>query len=334
MDRYCRICWNTENWRRPSGDAQRYEQGTFVATHGFGHEEWLLNPEWEIDGYRYGFLQPINKARGKLEDTVFSVSLYTRRPDGDREAVAILNNLYVPRKAELQSVKREYRRRGWLDQMGDDLQSLNIRRKAIESAPVDSFVNVRLQSTDVKVFDPRPEIVPGHALTTTSFRYIPYKWDGGFAAIEGSQPKRTTGKMGRRPKSEETRPRRAIGATEINPQHSRLQNELKKLLDESGKSVSYEENNVDLVVRDGIETVFYEIKMALTVKGCIREAVGQLLEYTHFPDLQLASKLVVVGSPAPDDKEREYLRHLRALYHIPLYYAQFEQTTKILGPEI
>src|SRR4051812_36569850 len=83
--RYCRLCWNTLDWRRPSGDAQALETGTFVSNYGFGHEEWLLNTEWELDGFRYGFLQPINKAHAALEDRTFSAFLYTRRPDGFRE---------------------------------------------------------------------------------------------------------------------------------------------------------------------------------------------------------------------------------------------------------
>ena len=58
----CRICWNTEQWRRPSGTAAAIETGSYVHEHGFGHEEWLFNFEWMIDGHRFAFLQPINKS--------------------------------------------------------------------------------------------------------------------------------------------------------------------------------------------------------------------------------------------------------------------------------
>jgi len=66
-DRYCRICWNTRAWRAPSASASDSEKGSYVARHGFGHEEWLFNYEWCIDDFRYGFLQPINHNRASLD---------------------------------------------------------------------------------------------------------------------------------------------------------------------------------------------------------------------------------------------------------------------------
>ena len=43
----------------PTGDAARIETGdSYVARNLFGHEEWIFNFEWIIDGFRYGFLQP------------------------------------------------------------------------------------------------------------------------------------------------------------------------------------------------------------------------------------------------------------------------------------
>ncbi len=86
MDKYCRICWNTLNWRRPSGEAQRIEMGgSYVSERGFGHEEWLFNFEWLLSGYnpgdqhgyKYSFLQPIGKYREIYIGETFSVLLYT-----------------------------------------------------------------------------------------------------------------------------------------------------------------------------------------------------------------------------------------------------------------
>ena len=53
-----RLCWNTRNWVQPSGDARMVEQkNTYTARNGFGHEEWLFNFQWILDGWKYGFLQ-------------------------------------------------------------------------------------------------------------------------------------------------------------------------------------------------------------------------------------------------------------------------------------
>ena len=54
-----RICWNSKGWVFPLGEAKELEAGTYVARFGFGHEEWLFNFAWLIDGYHYSFLQPV-----------------------------------------------------------------------------------------------------------------------------------------------------------------------------------------------------------------------------------------------------------------------------------
>jgi len=82
MNKYCRICWNTLNWRLPSGDARLYEvSDSYVASHGFGFEEWLFNFDWLLSGYnpvdnrehRYAFLQPISSSRHLLVGETFSI---------------------------------------------------------------------------------------------------------------------------------------------------------------------------------------------------------------------------------------------------------------------
>jgi hypothetical protein len=45
-----RICWNSNGWLFPSGEAKHLEKDSFVTQVGFGHEEWLLNFAWLIGG--------------------------------------------------------------------------------------------------------------------------------------------------------------------------------------------------------------------------------------------------------------------------------------------
>src|SRR5262245_36176414 len=110
MNKYCRICWNTKYWREPTGEAAKMETGSYVRKNGFGHEEWLFNFSWtqplpgEQDGAaKYGFLQPIHKYRKKYEGKTFDVLTYTVGPDGERIAVAMIRNLYVPLVAEIEA---------------------------------------------------------------------------------------------------------------------------------------------------------------------------------------------------------------------------------------
>lgn len=123
MNKYCRLCWNSEGWRYPTGEAAKIESGkSYVAEKGFGHEEWLFNFEWILNGYRYGFLQPISKFRGKYQNDTFSVLLYTLTPEKQTLIVGRIDNLYVPNNRELNAAFRQIRDRGWLTQMIEDVQ--------------------------------------------------------------------------------------------------------------------------------------------------------------------------------------------------------------------
>lgn len=80
--------------------------------------------------------------------------------------------------------------------------------------------------------------------------------------------------------------------------------------------------SVDLVVRRDEGYWFYEIKVYHSPRACIREAVGQLLEYSFWPGAQEASRLIVVGESPLDSESEEYLRQIRARFSLPIYYEQ------------
>lgn len=77
---------------------------------------------------------------------------------------------------------------------------------------------------------------------------------------------------------------------------------------------------IDIVSRDKDKYTFYEIKVGHSVQGIIREAVGQLLEYSLWPGAKLPVKLVIVGAPELDESSCVYLRDLNKELPIPLSY--------------
>lgn len=111
--------------------------------------------------------------------------------------------------------------------------------------------------------------------------------------------------------------------------HNELQEALHRRL-----VLQYGENNVgterpsgvgtriDVVVRRENEYWFYEIKTAQSPRACLREAVGQLLEYAFWPGGQGATRLIVVGETAIDNDGLEYLRHLKERFFLPIEYEQ------------
>jgi len=345
MRKYCRICWNTSYWREPTGEASRLEVGkSYVRQNGFGHEEWLFNFSWLQPGpmgtstkLKYGFLQPIGKYRDKYEGKTFDVLAYTVTPDRVKVAVATIKNLYVPRTSELNDAVRVMRKNGWLKQMEDDLSELGIRKARITRSdhPSSELINVRFDPSDVSYFDPRIAVPQSHKLYPIN-RYQPIDWDDAFPEnVEHVRPKSPPIKNGAR-RAEHERERAAVAGTRYSPQHVRLQNALYDHLCKihGKKAVGYERANVDLTLNKNGSTTYFEIKIAPTAKSCIRQALGQLLEYSHYPDQSRAERLVVVGDGEPREGDIAYLRHIRENFKIPIYYQRWELESGILSAEI
>jgi hypothetical protein len=79
---------------------------------------------------------------------------------------------------------------------------------------------------------------------------------------------------------------------------------------------------IDLVVRQGSDYWFYEIKTALTARACLREALGQLLEYSFWPGAKEPTRFIVVGENPIEKDGEEYLVRLRKRFSMPIEYEQ------------
>ena len=110
------------------------------------------------------------------------------------------------------------------------------------------------------------------------------------------------------------------------PVHNIMQNALKEWLERSMdyKTVVLEENNIDIkATTNRGEVHLFEVKTA-SPKMCIREALGQILEYAHFKENNHYQKLIIVGPQAPEKDIKDYVDLLRELYGIPVWYRQFD----------
>lgn len=84
-------------------------------------------------------------------------------------------------------------------------------------------------------------------------------------------------------------------------------------------------SRIDLVVRiSNSSFYFYEIKTGTSALACIREALGQLIEYVHFRDNPInVIKMFIIGIYPPNKEEVKYIKSLREKYNIPIYYQQY-----------
>lgn len=99
-----------------------------------------------------------------------------------------------------------------------------------------------------------------------------------------------------------------------------------KLVEEHGiESVGTEiqctNGSIDLVVKNGDNLWFYEIKTASSAKACIRQALGQILEYAYWPECKRPEKLIIVGPNAATTLEQSYIETLRCEFRLPIEYA-------------
>ena len=145
---------------------------------------------------------------------------------------------------------------------------------------------------------------------------------------------------GWRPKPISTTGERDSGPYEIKLGHNDMQRRLfDKLVSEYGEErVGTEISSgngmyIDVVVRqDTSSFIFYEIKTAREPRICIREALGQLLEYAYWGDqARSPTDLVVVGPSAIDKLGQEYLSKVRQHFHIPLRYYHLGADAASLG---
>ncbi|MBT9526764.1 MAG: hypothetical protein IV105_16025 [Rhizobacter sp.] len=123
-----------------------------------------------------------------------------------------------------------------------------------------------------------------------------------------------------------------IAASKAGGRAELLHNELQTALDSAlvGKygrdAVGTEQKagggtSIDLVVKTASECWFYEIKVAKTVKACIRQAIPQLLEYAYWrKDSNVADKLYIASKFKLTKDAEEYLDLLRKRFNLPLYY--------------
>ncbi len=75
----------------------------------------------------------------------------------------------------------------------------------------------------------------------------------------------------------------------------------------------YKRNRIDIVLeKNKRNVIFYEIKTSPEAKKCIREAIGQLLEYTFWPEnpkwKDKVKELVIVGEKTMDNHCKNYVK--------------------------
>lgn len=326
VSRYiARLAYNSQRWWRPTQASEVSEAGDSYRTEfGFGHEDWLFRNEWLLDGWRYGFVQGVNKSRAKLlrEGRPFHLRLFTMPAPGDRRAVAEIREVECLSDGLAAEAVAAFERQGWLDVMRSEVAAAGGRVEALgrnEYAPF--ILNLRYRIDNVSWLDantPLPPDDPIHNIKRYSLCEVDGAMDSAASAWRGRAGTSGLPEAGDR--------RRFVqgGWTTYSPEHVRMQNYLVQQLRERypAAEIVCERDFVDVTVRTDEEILLFEVKSDLHPLSVVRQALGQVLEYAYHPRRahDLPVKLVIAGRRPLEGDDLAYFEQLKQRFSLPLAY--------------
>jgi len=344
-----RICWNDKDWIQPSGIKGKSKSKSFENDNGYGFEEWLFDSSKEIEGYHYGFIEPIHKFRSKYEGRTYNISLFSINGENkQRYWIGILNNVEVINQRKSLEVIDEYKKRGWYDEMINQIKELKLCTKEFNKwAKKGIIFNVRFKVTEIfnlpaiKIpFDHDNKFIKSsrynlfnvninalNELTSIEHATFNFNNSGSCQAELKTKTKKTTSSKD----------------TEVELLHNELQ---MSFLDFLQKRYGYDNvkrecrawggAKVDIVRKTKTGYVFYEIKTYNNILTSLRYSIGQLLEYCFYPDIenQNAEKLVLVSQINANEIIKKYISKLKTLINIPIGYIQFDSKMNKIVEEI
>jgi hypothetical protein len=120
--------------------------------------------------------------------------------------------------------------------------------------------------------------------------------------------------------------RRGTTSYVANQKHNLLQETLfKKLVKFYGvKNVVLEENYVDIKVILKDKILLYEVKSSAYASDCIREALGQIISYSHREKDKREKHLIVAGQYQPNEDEIEFIDYVKRSLKISFTYENID----------
>lgn len=334
MEKIARICWNTYDWKRPSGRMGKSSaKSTYEKNEGFGHEEWILdNTRVMPDGYHYGYLQQLDVRSGKHLGKTYDIHLFTVSPNKQKIYIGCLYNATTVTPEESKEVYLYYKKLHWIEEMKNEISYVG--GNVTDFAPKWMF-NIKFKFAEAKIYYSNRPIIK---YNTLGFRYKLMNKKEDFQYIldeEGHIQMLDTSTIERRSHS---------GKVIIDPIHKKIQNALGVILNKEYVDISLEKSEIGLTSGQRIdikgknkiskEWHYFEVKTC-SAKQSIREALGQILEYSHYDHISTrATKLFIVGPEKPDEKDVAYIKKLRDLYGLPIWFRWYSFDENMLYDEI
>jgi len=337
-DKLARICWNTNNWQRPSGRSGKTSNPkAYEAKTGYGHEEWLFDINKLVDGYHYAYIQAIGQHRDIYIDKAFNIAFYTiNSSTKERWWLGEIKNVQVVSRDESKKVYKSYEENDWLQEMYTQLEAVSADVAEFRDIKPEHFCCIKFRPIDMRILE-EPMYFSSKDEAVKSDYYNLKNKTGVPAGIDFTDFVFSPGGIRKKGKTTITYREQV---REIDLVHNQIQEAIygQFVKKHGADNVSCElktgyGTKVDIVIKNSEDYIFYEIKTANTAKECIREALSQLLEYAHYPNHERASKLVIIATIDLSDNAKAYLKKIRKLFNIPVFYQKFDFEQNKLGQE-
>jgi len=344
MTLFTRLTYNENDWEIPSGHLwsvtnQNNPNIAYENQHGFGHEEWLFNPRYNIAGWQYGYIRGLSRVHQDIQ----RVYLYTVRKVNGQKLVyylGYLNNVEVLNEdwdemfPEASQAYKDY----FLSTI-TEVQQINGNSTVLHNDSLRPVI--RFRTEDSESLD-TPELVPLFPLHRYK-RFQPYQITDEILELfeNGTEVYDSTSFIFNPGKASQTeRFNRYVGASSksVLKTHSRIIDQLEQYLGSNysvkRKNLSIEKtrfngNIADLVTLEADNSIsIYEVKTSLNLRKNIREAIAQLLDYSSHSNGTKIRKLVIVSPCELDNRGEEFLESLNSLVQLDIFYMQYQEGGK------
>ena len=345
-NRITRLVWNDNQWHIPMGRKfnptwQGLSDKPYHSQYGYGHEEWLFNPRYQIDGMQYGYIRGVAKLK-ESTDFVNNLFIYSIDPKTKQSyLIAHLKNVEVysdPDELEPE-IRNLY------------LNTINEMRIELENVGADPSNLINDEGTiprlgfpiqDAVIYE---EMIPLPDDLLKLHRFMPYKIDIDIQSIiseietEYDEAQLNFSEGNNTGKNKYKTKGRSKGG-EVEKVHADITNDLHKYLTTNnryrGYKISTEKttigtNLIDSIAKSNEGSIIFEVKTRSKVLPNIREALGQILEYGLLNSQLNVEKLVILGPAFPNMRDLTYLKNLKSHLKLPLEYCSYDKSASTLN---
>lgn len=320
-----RLCWNTNGWRGPTGEMYGKED-SYVGQNGFGHEEWNLNVSDVLEGKAFGYTYYSPPEHSDLIGKSHDIFFFAINAAKERVLVGHYERAAFLGRDERKELKNKFEKSDILEKRVEELLALGLpsikTTKEARRLLLDQFAaNIVVNPRDVHSFG-SPVVLSAEMLKGSEPKYLSRYTKPVFITSRPALPRRKPG-AGKNPFSDsnqELLEDAYLRFTKAQQKvvfrvHNQLSNRFRKWLRGVGAiDISAESKFVDVQCKFKGKHCLFELKTSYqqTTKHAIRDAIGQIFEYSFFPGRNQPNFSAVVLDTEPTDDEMAWCKAMQA----------------------